>query len=50
MRVGVQVLNYNGMKWLPGVLSSLEANGSMKASVSCLDRDRLPKQNNQTHL
>ena len=37
MRVGVQVLNYNGMKWLPGVLSSLEANGSADQILYLVD-------------
>lgn len=27
MRIGIQILNFNGMRWLPGVLESLERYG-----------------------
>lgn len=37
MRVGIQVLNHNGMKWLPGVLHSLEAHGSADQILYVVD-------------
>ena len=27
MRVGIQILNFNGLRWLPGVLDSLKRHG-----------------------
>jgi GT2 family glycosyltransferase len=50
MRVGIQILNYNGLKWLPGLLESLHKdsdrevrlylvdNGSMDGSVDYVYR------------
>lgn len=37
MRVGIQILNYNGMRWLPGVLDSLERHGLGDQRVYVVD-------------
>lgn len=37
MRVGIQVLNYNGLRWLPGVLGSLKENGSPGQIIYLVD-------------
>lgn len=37
MRVGIQILNFNGMRWLPGVLESLERNGQTDQRIYLVD-------------
>lgn len=37
MRVGIQILNFNGMRWLPGVLESLERHARPDQRVYVVD-------------
>jgi hypothetical protein len=37
MRFGIQILNYNGLKWLPGVLESLRRDADPGAKVYVVD-------------
>jgi GT2 family glycosyltransferase len=37
MRVGIQILNYNGMRWLPGVIESLERHGAADQRLYVVD-------------
>ncbi len=37
MRVGVQILNYNGLQWLEGLLDSLIRYGSSNQKIYLVD-------------